>query len=284
MNGQGSITKLITVSLGALFLVFGPPLLFTNGLLKSDQVAAIVLLGILSMLGVLLSFAMLMKLVGISDPTQALGMPEGSVRAMLALALIGLFAVLAAVVFEAPSLTLQSGLTVEQVEYFRKSNSSLDTRVIVVPERGEATFRIELPGTPRMVDEFTKTTMASIATLMTAIVAFYFGGRSVEIAQNRAPPPPVLTGVDPPEYSLAKGPLPLRLMGRYLNEISVVRLRSGTIQLPVGPPRSNDAEVQCEVRFDTIDDPTKLPLVFDIEAEDRSGRVTPLAGRFRLMK
>jgi len=51
--------------------------------------------GVLVLLAALLCFSTLMNVVGLSDKTQALGLPEGSVRAIIALALVGLFAILA---------------------------------------------------------------------------------------------------------------------------------------------------------------------------------------------
>ena len=53
------------------------------------------LASVLLLLGALLVFTTLIHLIGLSDPKSALGLPEGSVRALLALALLGLFAIMA---------------------------------------------------------------------------------------------------------------------------------------------------------------------------------------------
>lgn len=53
------------------------------------------LLSVLLLLGALLIFTTLIHTIGLSDKNFALGLPDGSVRALLALALVGLFAVLA---------------------------------------------------------------------------------------------------------------------------------------------------------------------------------------------
>jgi hypothetical protein len=50
---------------------------------------------VLLLLAALLVFTTLIHLIGLSDSKSALGLPEGSVRALLALALLGLFAVMA---------------------------------------------------------------------------------------------------------------------------------------------------------------------------------------------
>jgi hypothetical protein len=56
---------------------------------------ALALLSIILLLGALLIFTTLISAIGLSDKNSALGLPDGSVRAILALALLGLFAILA---------------------------------------------------------------------------------------------------------------------------------------------------------------------------------------------
>jgi hypothetical protein len=56
---------------------------------------ALALLSIILLLGALLIFTTLINAIGLSDKNSALGLPDGSVRAILALALLGLFAILA---------------------------------------------------------------------------------------------------------------------------------------------------------------------------------------------
>jgi hypothetical protein len=58
---------------------------------------------VLLLLAALLVFTTLIHLIGLSDPKSALGLPEGSVRAFLALALLGLFSVMASSVLPGPT-------------------------------------------------------------------------------------------------------------------------------------------------------------------------------------
>lgn len=60
------------------------------------------LLSVLLLLGALLIFTTLIHVIGLSDKNNALGLPEGSVRALLALALLGLFAILVSSVLVRP--------------------------------------------------------------------------------------------------------------------------------------------------------------------------------------
>ena len=58
---------------------------------------------VLLLLAALLVFTTLIHLIGLSDLKSALGLPEGSVRALLALALLGLFSVMASSVLPGPT-------------------------------------------------------------------------------------------------------------------------------------------------------------------------------------
>jgi NADH:ubiquinone oxidoreductase subunit 6 (subunit J) len=78
------------------------------------------LASVLLLLGALLVFTTLIHLIGLSDPKSALGLPEGSVRALLALALLGLFAIMASSV-----LTTSQTNPPTQVDEFGKQMLTL---------------------------------------------------------------------------------------------------------------------------------------------------------------
>jgi hypothetical protein len=88
LAGIGALIYAVVKTLGPSSASFGLPIL--------------ALLSVLLLLGALLIFTTLIHTIGLSDKGSALGLPEGSVRALLALALLGLFAVLAASVLVNP--------------------------------------------------------------------------------------------------------------------------------------------------------------------------------------
>lgn len=100
------------------------------------------LLSVLLLLAALLVFTTLIHLIGLSDSKSALGLPEGSVRALLALALLGLFAVMASSVLPGPTGS------------------------------GPAAASGQQP------DDFAKQMLTLVGTLMTAVISFYFGSSS----------------------------------------------------------------------------------------------------------
>jgi hypothetical protein len=85
----------LLVFLGSLFGIGVLLWLVVSRLGESMSLPLLALASVLLLLGALLVFTTLIHLIGLSDPKSALGLPEGSVRAILALALLGLFAIMA---------------------------------------------------------------------------------------------------------------------------------------------------------------------------------------------
>jgi hypothetical protein len=263
------LTPLLFV--GILFLV-----ILMAGAIWLGQGHALVLLalgGVLLLLAVLFAFAAMMKIIDLSDRTQALGLPEGSVRAMIALALVALFAVLAAFAFQGGSDERLTSQTREQVATFRNQNPKLDT-IIVLPEARADTFTIVVPARPRVLDEFTKTIMATVGTLMTAITAFYFGGRTASDAERTKPSPPRLHTVTPTTHPVDKPVLALQLAGEGLNNIKRVQLRSGNRQVEATGVNSSETGLVCQV---PIGPETTPPGKWDVLVLDASGVSAELA-------
>jgi hypothetical protein len=97
----------------------------------------------------------------LGDRNQALGLPEGSVRALIALSLILIFAIMAIYLF--------------------KSLEAPYERVIV----NNATEWKQLPPSEDQV-KFGQQILTTVATLVVAVAGFYFGTRAVQVAQRAA--------------------------------------------------------------------------------------------------
>src|SRR3954454_9200915 len=64
-----------------------------SGLDNAVRLPFLVMIGVVALLGVLAAMAIAFKTMHLANQTQALGLPEGSVRAVIALSLILIFAV-----------------------------------------------------------------------------------------------------------------------------------------------------------------------------------------------
>lgn len=145
----------------------------------------------------------------LADPNAALGLPEGSVRAIIALCLILIFAIMALFLYA----TLLKGdvrssrrLTLADINQLPE-----DTQVVSVsradgtdPVSGTALFNVELsvPANDASQD-FAKQVLTTVSTLVVAISAFYFGAKTSGATERGerpgpgTPKPPTLRLISP---------------------------------------------------------------------------------------
>lgn len=191
--------------------------------------------GVILLLLVLAVVSVAFGVSGLSDKTQALALPEGSVRAVIALALVVLFATLSVFLFESvssgPARTVPS-LTEAQKDEFLKNNKTATD--IVVKETGEGTektYAIDYRDpTNKEGDDLAKQLLTMLGTLLTAMASFYFGTRAVASAtqaDDSVKVTPNLRSINPSSHSLATGALnDFQILGTTLTPSS--RSRSST--------------------------------------------------------
>jgi hypothetical protein len=156
---------------------------------------------VLLLLGALLVFTTLIHLIDLSDPKSALGLPDGSVRALLALALLGLFAIMASSVLVNPPAHQLKGIPERLISALAQYNPN-EPDIFWVPDRRTdsnqpLTFTAMINPTTH-VDEFGKQMLTLVGTLMTAVISFYFGSAaSSQTAQGESGAQPNPTGVSP---------------------------------------------------------------------------------------
>ncbi len=157
--------------------------------------------------------------VGLNDKRHALGLPEGSVRAIIALILIFFFFVVITFIYFSivrgePNRTLR-GLTPAQFAQISISDLISSTPV---PATGTATsYNAVVRGSVSpTAQDIGKNVISILGTLIAAVTAFYFGSKSatsaaVAGAQIRAggptPPLPQVTRASPNEGPSAGGTL-----------------------------------------------------------------------------
>jgi len=186
--------------LAAIF-VFALPALTILGLHAfaeegfSPEIVLPVLLiaGVVALLGAIALVTLTYGRFKLTDRTQPLALPEGSVRAIIALLLILIFAIVGLFLFA----SLFNGKIVEQ-QLTKKELRALptDAQVLARTAQPDGTFlvKMSLPPDESSLD-FSKQLLTTISTLVVAISAFYFGTQSAAQAQ----PGPDLELVTPPE-------------------------------------------------------------------------------------
>ena len=291
-NSLRQVTRQYGVLLTSIIVTIIGTVLLVRLFSKSNSLAALALAGVIIMLAALLVFTSLMNVAGLSDKTQALGLPDGSVRAIIAIALVGMFAILAASVLQPRPLQVvtRAGLSETDVNTFKTNNPSVRDLIEqttsppgVSPKIYSLSF---LSSSQQVQDEFGKQMLTLLGTLMTALTAFYFGGRTAAstTGTDMSRAAPELTGIEdgttitngtsaPTTSSLA-----LTLTGTNLNSIRGARLVANAparIEVEAVSVLSNPNRAVCI--FPAREEFNKAS-IWDITVTDDIGRTSTKTG------
>jgi hypothetical protein len=143
--------------------------------------------GVSTLLTIITIVAVAFSALNLHDPNQALGLPRGSVRALIALSLIILFAIMAIFLFDA--------ITYPHYRY----NVTL---VNGSPEYYTTLVEPSIEGV-RIAQQI----LTTVSTLVVAVAGFYFGTRSAEAARRTSETPSlsVLNPSSPVKLDMTKG-------------------------------------------------------------------------------
>ena len=147
-------------------------------------VAGFVTVALLLYLGTLV-----LRALDMGAPAEALGMPEGSIRALIAMSLILIFAIIGIQVFAAGAAgteLISTGLTQAQIDALRADGAivisqTLQTPVPAAPAEPlyDVTTRTVMT---QEAHDFGLQLMTTVSTLVVAVAGFYFGSRAVSQA------------------------------------------------------------------------------------------------------
>jgi hypothetical protein len=278
----GSAAAILALVLGAGFLVL-------RKLIPNDSAGVLPLLaigGIILLMLMLTFVAMIFSMLGLTNNQQAMGLPEGSIRAVIALSLIVLFAILSVFLFHnvSTSGTVNSIVRLsdaDRLQFIKDHPNARDLQTIVTkddagkPVVAKDTNGLDLKnadGSPKYLydvsyrstnsasEDFAKQLLVLLGTLMTAVTSFYLGAGTVTSAvkagETSTTSASTFTNVTPATHSIAKnGPtLHLEITGTNLDGISRVRLvKPG--ETPVEGTAVNPSSTKLTCDFDVSTTP-----------------------------
>jgi hypothetical protein len=153
--------------------------------------ALLAIFGIMILFGAMALTASLYATLNLSNRSEALGLPAGSVRAVIALSLVVLFATLAVMLFQ--SLARPDGL-VQRLDGLSDDDKTLllrqpGVRVVGVQRAACGAADVSAPGCFNLqlqpmpgsdAVDLAKQLLTLIGTLMTSVTSFYFASRAAE--------------------------------------------------------------------------------------------------------
>jgi hypothetical protein len=131
----------------------------------------IVVFGVIGFLAALTTTTTVLSHFNLTNRNEALGLPSGSVRALIALSLILIFAIM--VIF------MQGQLSPKPLTYENGTIMMDQNNTIIYTEVSEAQ------------KDFSLQTLTTVSTLVVALAGFYFGTKSVEVAKGVSEAPEI---------------------------------------------------------------------------------------------
>lgn len=207
-----------TVLLGGIVVMMAATVLLivvAVGQLNTDNVfrpeialPLVVITGVIALLGTLAIAAATFGIFDMADKSQALGLPAGSVQAVIALSLILIFAVVALYASSASTTKTFESTGLSAAEY-----KALPPGEVVashrVKEEGETTYTVVRSVEDANAQNINTQLLTTVSTLVVAVAGFYFGSKSVQegsrAALDAAAPTRVLSVVDPVSPHLLEG-------------------------------------------------------------------------------
>jgi hypothetical protein len=171
------------VFLGVYILLYaGPLVLMRYAISPTTQLPIMAITGVMALLVSLALVSLTFSLAGLSDRSEALGLPRGSVRAVISLSLIVLFAITSFAfqgsftgglqktdpLTEADAATLRANLHGDELVASLPSGDAQRPTVVVYRTGSRAS------------EDFARQVFTIVGTLMTALASFYFGSRVAE--------------------------------------------------------------------------------------------------------
>lgn len=257
----------------------------------------IAVIGIFELIGTMVIVVVLFKHMGLVSPDQALGLPDGSVRAFLALSLLVLFGILTVFLFD----SLAGGAVERHIaglpaDYSKEAFSKdhpLATNVMLIPTLAADKITVvskdiywQEPRDQSSTD-FAKTLLTLIGTLMTAVISFYFGANTVSSAvattqpSSGTMPAPTAATPNPQPHTGTNGMLTITVAGTNLNDITAAKVinRTNNAHLDSAEvPKSNATSVSFNLRVV----PELVPGLWEIQLTDKNNKTVTVPGGITL--
>jgi hypothetical protein len=178
---------LLVAAIVILLAAVGGFIIFANlpQLLLTEPYIAMVLLvaGFVSVTLLLYLGTIIMRTARLGTPGEALGMPEGSIRALIAMSLVLIFAIIGLTVLFTGlggETIVSKGLSAADIDLLENVQVLGMTLVQPAASPNPALFDVTVrPELSQAGHDFGLQLMSTVSTLVVAVAGFYFGSRSV---------------------------------------------------------------------------------------------------------
>jgi hypothetical protein len=282
-GGAAADKRMMSYLLIPLLLIFGLGVLEQlSGVDKIEiQATFLTVIGVIALIWLLFIVAAGFAHLQLTDAKQALGLPEGSIRAMIALMLIMVFIIFGIFVFQRTATGNEVGpISMTSEELGNAKNLSF-----VEPIKDKdghitgynAWLRSELSDAgSRLATQL----LTTVGTLVVAVAGFYFGSTSVSsaiAAVRTTTGQPTIAGVAPPEGQQNKD-LSLTITGRNFQIPRAVRLARGNEEILAKDVLASGEKITATVKLDRAPNGDN----WDVVVQNGDGTETRLEKAFKI--
>lgn len=270
----------------AIVIIIIPLLMMKLGLFGREElyIGMLIVVAISILMVLLFIMTAAFARLGLADPTQALGLPQGSVRSMIALILLLVFIIVGIYVFRTvaglPSATLR-GLTATEV-------AQLGETVFWARENESGTYDVTLRGV--VTDDGSRLAqqlMTTIGTLVVAVAGFYFGTSAISTAHSVvAPSIPLIRSIKPTEGKQGDEFADVEILGKNFETVKMVKLIHNSEEIILEDLLSSVTKIRCKLKIPPSQQPgmyellvlsasgseDRLPDAFDVKNSDLTQR------------
>ncbi len=256
-----------------------------DALIPSIVLPVILILSVSIVLIVLASITAVFSSLNLSNKTHSLGLPQGSVRAVIALSLIFIFIVTAIYLFG--EVDGETG-TYENITQAQLDAIPFDELIKIEAKEMngavvyDVTRRVEITDAGK---EMAIQILTTVSTLVVAVAGFYFGTKSVAVAR-RVPVPeaPILFNDISPQRETSGKTVEIKVKGRHLGSVYLAQLELNGNKLaePVVTNVQPDSEnqIKCTFNLTTKDGNPIEAGQWDLVVEDKDGNQARLPEAF----
>ena len=255
---ESKTLRLVVIGAGILilgtFAWAGTFILLRGNISEITEIALpiVIIAGLVVLLLVLGLLAFVFSVLKLSNPNEALGLPSGTVRAVIALMLLVIFAIVAIFLYSdvasSGRMRLIEGVKAEDVAGLRKQ---LDVVAVVETKDNKATVHYR-EQTSRTAEDLAKQLIVLLGTLVTAVSSFYFGSSSVAAANKPqgGAGGPNAKGVTPPTLKADGTPKTLTVGGTNLENVKTAKLKLGDQTIPATAVTATATQASCTFQAD----------------------------------
>jgi hypothetical protein len=217
------------------------------------HLSVLLVIGVIALLVALSFTAVIFKSLDLANPNSTLGLPEGSVQAVIALCLILIFIISSLFLYYEVSFNevyISRDITQEQINDIPKEEIVSIIRGGTIDNETLYTVTRSVEKSSKTGDDIAKQIITTVSTLVVAVAGFYFGTKSVATARGGLPgiSVPVIRSITPTGGKRQEN-IEFRIFGKNLELAKEIKLIHESIELQCRDITSSSTIVTCKLKI-----------------------------------